>query len=359
MRRWPPILLLLLLLPGCALFDREAVALLRGVQGSPAAVAPQREVGPEADLWRPGDAPPRAALLLVPGFSEEGRADPRLLPVAAGLAASGFLVLVPDLPGARRLTLDPRDIAALDAAARRLAAHPDNPRPGGTGMAAVSYAAGPALLAAAAPGSPVRLLVTIGGYHDIEAAATAAATGAWRRPGETAWQPGTPNRLARAAFLLALAARLDHPGDLVWLRTTVARLLAGADAPAPVPRHGSTRAGQAAIALAFERDPDRIPERLAALPPAAREVLAALDPARQDLRALPACVVALHGKADPVVPWPQSVAIAGAVPRSRLVLVPGFSHIDGPAIPIEGRVRLAEAARALLDWRDGADPCAG
>ena len=96
---------------------------------------------------------------------------------------------------------------------------------------------------------------------------------------------------------------------------------------------------------------------MAALPARARAVLAALDPALRDLSGLPACVVALHGEADPVVPWTEALALARAVPRARPVLVPGFGHIGTGEIPLAGKLRLIEAARALLDWRDGRDPC--
>ena len=67
--------------------------------------------------------------------------------------------------------------------------------------------------------------------------------------------------------------------------------------------------------------------------------------------------MALHGEADPVVPWTEALALARAVPRARLVLVPGFGHIGTEEIPLAGKLRLIEAARALLDWRDGRDPC--
>ena len=356
------LLLALLLPPGCAaLLDREAVGLLRAVRGeAPEGPAPRRERGHGSDLWRPGEGAPRAAIVLAPGFSETGRDDPRLWPVARGLAAAGLLVMVPDLPGARRLTLDPADTEAMAAAAAALAAHPENPRPGAVAMTAVSYAAGPALLAAARPGSPVALLLTIGGYHDMTATATAAATGAFRAPGEVGWRRGPRNPLAAGAFLLAVGEALTDPGDRWYTREAARRLLApGAAAVDDLGdlAVGMTAEGHAALALATESDPDLVPARIAALPARARAVLAALDPARRDLSGLPACVVALHGEADPVVPWTEALALARAVPRARLVLVPGFGHIGMGEIPLAGKLRLIEAARALLDWRDGRDPC--
>jgi len=353
------LLLALLLLPGCAaLFDGEAIGLLRAVQGEAVeAVPPRREQGGEADLWRPGEGGARAAIVLAPGFSEAGRDDPRLWPVARGLAGVGFLVMVPDLPGARRLTLDPADIGAMERAAAALAAHPGNPRPGIVAMTAVSYAAGPALLAGARPGSPVGFLLTIGGYHDLKAAATAAATGAYRAPGEEGWRWGPRNPLVAVAFLLAVGEVLADPGDRRSTREAARRLLGREGAVMDDLWAGMTAEGRAALALALETDPDRVPARFAALPGRARGVLAALDPSLHDLSGLSACVVALHGDADPAVPWTEALALERALPRARPILVPGFGHIGMEEIPFAGKLRLVEAARALLDWRDGKDPC--
>jgi fermentation-respiration switch protein FrsA (DUF1100 family) len=88
-----------------------------------------------------------------------------------------------------------------------------------------------------------------------------------------------------------------------------------------------------------------------------REALAVLDPSRAGLGVLDACVLAVHGEADPIIPWTQSVALAQAVPRARLFLVPGFGHVDGGAVPSDGQRVLVGAMRALLGLRDGRDPC--
>ena len=48
-----------------------------------------------ADLYLP-QAAVRAALVLVPGAAEGGRADPRLVELAETLARTGFAVLVPE-----------------------------------------------------------------------------------------------------------------------------------------------------------------------------------------------------------------------------------------------------------------------
>jgi len=64
--------------------------------------ATARWPGGSGDLYST-PRPARAALLLVPGAAETGKDDPRLVRFARALAAHGFLVLVPDLPGPKAL----------------------------------------------------------------------------------------------------------------------------------------------------------------------------------------------------------------------------------------------------------------
>jgi fermentation-respiration switch protein FrsA (DUF1100 family) len=345
----------LLAAAGCArLIGGEAGVVLEAIEHGPSRTElgritppPIRQRQPTADLWLPAHATPGAALVLAPGFSELGRDDPRLTPVAESLARAGLAVRVPDLPGARRLTLDPADVAAMRAAAaaeraagRRVA------------LAGISFAAAPALIAGQ---EGVELVVTLGGFHAMEAAAVFAATGAHRAPGEVAWRHQAPSRFAAGGFLVAVAASMPEAADRALLRAAGEALLEGR-AVAPGLAAALSPAGRAALALVEERDPDGVPARLAALAPPVRAALAALDPSRA---ALATCTLAIHGLADPVLPWTQTAALAAALPPGRAVavLVPGFGHVDPAGVPFEGQLELIRAMRALLGWRDGINPC--
>lgn len=351
-------LLLALSLAGCArLVGGEAGVVLEAIEHGPARTELGRITPPptrtrlaDADLWLPGSGTPRAGLVLAPGFSEGGRDDPRLLPLAESLARAGFAVRVPDLPGARRLTLDPADIAAMRRAAEAEAAAGRR-----VALAGISFAAAPALLAG--QGGPAELVFTLGGFGGLEALAVFAATGAHRAPGEAGWRRDPPTPYAAGAFLLAVSAAMPDGTDGLLLRQAGARLLDQPGASLEDLGRAMTPAGRAALALVAERDPDRVPERLAALPALARERLAALDPARV---ALATCTLAIHGLADTVIPWTQSAALAAVLPPGRavLVLVPGFGHVDPAGVPLQGQLALIGAMRALLGWRDGTDPCA-
>lgn len=351
--------LTLLAASGCArLVGGEAGLVLEAIEHGPQHTELGRTTPPpirqrmvEADLWLPGEGrAPRAALVLAPGFAELGRDDPRLLPVAESLARAGLAVRVPVLPGAQRLTLDPADTAALRravaaeaAAGRRVA------------VAGISFAAAPALLAGQEPA--VGLVVTLGGFHAMEDLAVFAATGAHRAPGEAAWRPGAPNPWAAGGFLMAIAEAVPDPLDRRLLREAASRLLADPAAPLAELARGMTGDGLAALALVGERDPARVPARLAALPAAVRAALAALDPSRARLAT---CTLIIHGFEDPVIPWTQSVALAAALPEGRalLELVPGFGHVEPAAVPPAGQLVLIRAMRRLLAWRDGEFPCA-
>lgn len=351
-----------LLLAGCG---GEAVRFLGDVESGPGPSAlkdttprPQRRAhavpGTAADLYIPGENP-RARMVLVPGLSEDGRRDPRLVPFAESLARTGFLVLVPDLPAARALRADAADAEAIAAA---VAAIPEGPGP--LGVAAISYAAGPAFLAALDPATATRIdfVITLGAYHDTEALATFLATGAHRGPGETAWREGRPDAEALWLFLLANAASLPDPDDAEALRAVAVARLRGAPDPDPARLGEDTRA---LLALADETDPDAMPARIADLPAPLRRSLAALSLADTGLDQFKPCAILIHGRNDPVVPWTESVHLARALPsgRSRLHLIAGLDHIDPAALPLRGRLGLLAATEDLLAARDGADPCAG
>lgn len=318
-------------------------------------LAPSREPfavpGTEADLYRPATAA-RARIVLVPGLSDAGRRDARLVPFAVSLARVGFVVLVPDLPAARRRSADAADAEAVAAAVLAL---PEAPGP--AGIAAISYAAGPAFLAALRPEVAARLdfIATLGAYHDTTAMLTFLVAGAYRAPGETEWRRGQRRPEALWLFVLANAASLQDARDVAWLRQAAEARLTARSAP---PGTGASAGAHAVLALADERDPDAVPRRIAALPAPLRAALARLSLADAALGRFGRCAILVHGTADPVIPWTESVRLARRLPHVRLHLVPGLDHVDPAGLSLPARLALLQAAGDLLAARDGADPCA-
>lgn len=73
-----------------------------------------------ADVYEPRQ-PIGAGLVLIPGFTPDGRNDPRLVDLAFSLARARFLVLVPDLPGSREIRVRMTDTRVIADAILHLA----------------------------------------------------------------------------------------------------------------------------------------------------------------------------------------------------------------------------------------------
>jgi hypothetical protein len=200
----------------------EAVQLLRAI-GEPAAAAPTT-AEPEsftfevagrfstADLYEA--APPgRALIVLVPGLAPEGKDDRRLVDLALALSRAHFTVLVPDMPSLAAQRVSPANVRQIADALAYLAAQGDTDQPRPYGVAAISYAVGPALLATLEPdlSGKVDFLVGIGGYYDVNAVIAYFTTGQYRDSAGGAWQRGTPNEFGKWLFV---AANVPHVQDM-------------------------------------------------------------------------------------------------------------------------------------------------
>ena len=314
------------------------------------------------DLYRPGE-PARAALVLVPGAAPQGKDDPRLVAVARSLARARFLVLVPEIANLRALKLRPEDAGAVADALRHLSARTGGSGgagagapEGSVGLVAISYATGPAVLAALEPDlrARVRFLVAVGGYYDIEALVTFFTTGHYRPAPDLPWEKAEPNPYGKWIFLRSNAQRVEAARDRVLLLAMAQRKLddLGAGLDDLTARLGPE--GRAVHALLVNRDPGAVPGLIAALPPGVRRDLAALDLKRRDLGSLAAEAILIHGRNDAVIPYSESKALAAALApeRARLTLVDNLAHVElGPA-GVGDSLRLWRTAYRVLSLRD-------
>jgi len=316
----------------------------------------------QGDLYHPTGWRPPAALVVVPGASPAGRDDPRLVAFAGTLAKAGFLVLVPEIPALRALTLSSADSEIIADGLRHL----EQARPGRfLGVVALSYAVGPAMLAAHEPDLADRVdaLVGIGGYHDVDAVGLWFTTGWYRVPaaevdGRAEWRRGQPNDFGKWVFLRANAGRVEDARDTMLLEEIADRRLRDgrADLSDIVPQLGPE--GQAVHAFITNRDRDRVPGLIAALPPGIRAEMRALDLSARDFGTAGPHLVLVHGRNDTIIPFTESLALAAAVrgpdgtPRTELHLVDGIGHVEAGGITFGDALVLAEAVYSLLTLRD-------
>jgi hypothetical protein len=301
----------------------------------------------EGDLYTPASTP-RAAMVLVPGAAVMGRDEPRLKALARTLARAGFVVLVPELPEVRRLALSRADADRVAAALRQLRQwQPGLP----LGVAAVSYAVAPALIAALQDN--LAYVVGIGGYRDSEAAIRFVTTGAFRPLDDAREFRVAPNRYGRWAFLLANAGRLDDPNDAVALQGIAQLRFHEPDAD--IQRLAATLGpeARAVLALVENRDPDAVTRLVAALPAKVRQEIDGLNLALYDLSMLRGHLILVHGRNDPLVPYSESQALAAAGTNARvsLFLVDDIGHVEFNAVTASNAWKIWRAMISLLAER--------
>jgi pimeloyl-ACP methyl ester carboxylesterase len=371
-----PLLCLALPLAGCVTPEgEEAAALLADIAAGagPSRLkettpAPARHTiryrgaaGPEiADLYR-SYRHLEGAVVVVPGLTPAGKDDPRLVAFALSLARARFLVLVPDIPGLRQLKVSAADSAWIAAAILEAARRFDGGRPRladwgrrPVGLVAISYAVGPALLAAATPPAARRVgyAVAIGGYYDIEAALAYVTTGWYRLPDGT-WRHRRPNAWGKWVFLRSNAGRVDAPADRALLRRIAARRLADPQAAIGDLAVRLAPEGRAVYALLVNRNPRLVPRLVAHLPAAIREELDRLDLKGRDLAAIQGPVFIIHGRDDRVIPYSESVELAKALgARAHLSLLDHFAHVGAGARSFTDSLALWRATTAILEERD-------
>lgn len=304
-----------------------------------------------ADVYEPQQH--RGAIVVAPGLGRHGRRDVRLTAFAVALTGAGFRVLVPDVPNFQAQRVAAGDSAVLADALRHLLE-----RQGGQGtvaIAAISYAVGPAILAALEPDIAPRVsaIAAVGGYYDTRSVVTFFTTGYYRDRAGAPWRHRTPNAYGKWVFVLANAERIANPDDRSALAEMARRKLANLHADIDDLGAGLGPEGRAVVDLLANNDPDRVPTLIAALPEAVRADLDGLSLAGRDLGMLRAKLILIHGRDDAIIPYAESVALAAAVPRGQahLALLDSLMHADlGPA-SVADAYRLWHAAYELMRLR--------
>jgi hypothetical protein len=257
----------------------------------------------EADLYRiPGDRP-ETGILLLPGVAAAGKGDRRLVALAR---TDAYKHLSTRSQGLRERS----------------------------GILAISFAVGPAVLAALQPEirHRVRFIVGVGGYYDLDQVITFVTTGYFRKPGTQTWEQLSPSAHGQVLLTLSNAQRLPSASDRSALSTFAWDILQGRA------QEGSLMGGvlhlqpegQSLLEVITNRNPERTPDLIRRLPPPMQANMAALNPAAHDLSRLKARLILLHGRSDNVIPFTESLALAGAVPsqQANLYLIDGLAHVD-------------------------------
>ncbi len=297
---------------------------------------------------------PRAGIVLVPGVVAAGKDDARLVRLAHTLGRLRFAVLVPELPGLRRLEIRAVNVREVADAFAYLTSRPELAPGGRAGIAGFSYGAGPVLLAALQPDirEQVRFIMTLGGYYNLESIASYITTGYYRTSERDQWQYLSPHSYAALVFGLSNTGLLNNDSDRRRLSSFIWELSEAEDSSDLTPLKGLADDANALQNLLINQDPSRLPALLDRLSPLMRKELESINPAGHDLSELKAQVILLHGRSDNIIPYTESVALARILPQRqvRLFLIDGFAHVD-VHLTREDIPKLIQVMDLLLEQR--------
>ncbi|HYM81759.1 MAG TPA: hypothetical protein VEY91_10180 [Candidatus Limnocylindria bacterium] len=284
-----------------------------------------------ADVYRP-PAPARAhPLLFIPGAVPEGKDEPRVPPFARLLARAGFTVVVPDLTSLRALRVHPDNEIELGAALEAVAANRELAPNGTAGLFGVSYAGGLALLVALDPAhaARVKFVATVGAYADLDTALHFLATGRtlWRgRPHVV-----TPAPYGRLVFLRTFEEFIVSIPDRERLAAMTRRRTADPVAPLGDLAAELGPEGRLLYDLFETARPEQVPGMIERLPPALRERMAVLSPARRNFKSLRARLYLVHARDDgtfPVSDMDRIAALARPYVPVHNVALAALEHVD-------------------------------
>jgi hypothetical protein len=284
-----------------------------------------------ANLYLPGEGTPKAGIVLIPGAVPEGKDDKRLVKFAEGLARVQFAVLTPELSDYRELEIRTRQVTEVADAFRYLASQ-EHLSPGGrAGIGAFSFAAGPAILAALEEDlrERVRYIFAVGAYHDLRRTIRYFTTGHFEADGKARYLE--PSDYARVVFAYTALDHVSDLGDRATLETMLdAKVQNGSVDISPLAT-GLGPEGQSVYRLLTNTDPDVATQLIDGLPHETRTLIDALTLADKALGGLPARLILVHGKNDPLIPYSETIALSRAVAPSepRIFLIDRLlAHVD-------------------------------
>jgi dienelactone hydrolase len=294
------------------------------------------------------------ALVLAPGVNALGIDEPRLVAFARNLAASGLVVLTPEVPDLSRYLVTARSTDVLEDAALWFSGRTDLTRGHRIGMAGISFAGGLSVVAAGRPSLRGRLafVFSFGGHANFQRVVRYLCSGVEPPAPGIASPPNVPppHDYGVAIVALDLAGQLVPADQVKPLETGIltflhASHLALFDEKKAAVEFADARAQEQALAepgrtylrLVNNRDVKALGAML--LPHVANlGDDPALSPDRSPAPGVP--VFLLHGAEDNVVPALETLLLARHLePHTtvHVLLTPLISHaeVDRPATPAE------------------------
>lgn len=278
-----------------------------------------------ADVYRPPDGRPRAAVVLFLGANAAGRDDPDVVNLGIALARAGYVTMFHWSPTmALRANIEPAETGNLVWAFQYLSER-EYVDPRRTGLGGFCVGASFALVAAADPRirDDVYFVNAFGPYYDARELLLQAATRSVVYDGETT--PWEPDSLTLKVLANELIETLEDPSDVDALtrRYLNGQVLSPADLDALSPSARAVRT----LMDGTSREVAEVLYRN--LPPGFRDDLAGVSPSAH-VSGIQAKLLVLHDRNDRLVPAAESRRLVDSVQNRaevRYTEVLAFEHV--------------------------------
>ncbi len=308
-------------------------------RGEPVLAMPGRTLKP--DLYRPADTGAtvrRPAVIVYAPLAPQGKRNKHVVNLLEGLTRAGLVVIVPHWPARPLGLIDDADVQELEETIEFLAKQP-YVDPDRIGIIAVSYGAGPALIAASRPGIGKRLhyVMSFGGYVDLWSVFHFAGSGKTRVGAEPL--DLSPHPYMHYIILRALSRWLPNKRDRAAL-TGFLHTVEDVNAPIDLDQVQAMMSpkGQALIESLQQASSMSAKQLRAQFPAEVREKADKLTVNSSMLDDIDAKVMIIHTTNDNLVPYSEATKLwkhLRADQRQHWTTLSGFEHTIPPALNLK------------------------
>lgn len=332
--------------------DAPSPGWLARVMRHPIAERESTIAGTRARTYAPTDVSETAvpALLLVHGVHWKGIDDPRLQHFARVLAASGLVVVTPNIVELTDYRIDPASIVTIGESTRELAAQHGTRS---VGVLALSFAGGLSLVAASEPeyAPSFRFVATVGAHDDLGRVLSFFVTDEAPRPDGTMFRTHAHD-YGTVVLEYSHVEDFFAPADVAIARETLRSVLHEDFAAATERARALSSAGAEKMKEVIGHDVHALAPELLAEIDRLRPGFAAVSPSAH-VGALKVPTFVLHGAGDTLIPPSEADWIAHDVPAAEMrveLISHAMEHVGlEKTTPLADQLALVHFMSELLD----------